>query len=523
MSGEDTSASPDKSERSEQHLQRREKLAQWRAAGFAPFGRRLDGVESTGRAKAQFEQWEAGAGEGEGEEGEKEQEPTDNESGPASVILAGRLMGMRVMGKSVFADLVDQAGRIQVYARKNTLGEENFGWFKFLDLGDIVSLRGTLFRTRAGEVTLKISSFELIAKALHPLPEKWHGLTDVEQRYRQRYLDLLVNEQVSRVFQQRSEAVKGIRNFLDDQGFMEAETPMLQSVPGGAAARPFETFYNALSSPMYLRIAPELYLKRLLVGGFERVFEINRNFRNEGLDRMHNPEFTMVEIYQAYSDCRGMMELLENMITEVARKVFGTLQFPWGENGEEQIDLTPPWRRVSYRELVEQRMGEDWFALEPAEMRQRGESEGLTLGTNWGADEITHEVYEKLIERTLVQPVFVTRFPAWLVPLARHCPDDQSLVDVFELEIGGREIAPGYSELNDPDEQRDRFEQQARRTAGTPEEVSSRIDEDFLTAMEYGMPPAGGTGMGIDRLLMLLTGMPSIRDVILFPQMRSRH
>ena len=508
---DDSSAPATPSAGSEQHLQRVRKLHELIGDGVDPFGRRIDGLISTSEAKSRFLEWEEDSAAREAKEG--------GESPPEPVRLAGRLTAMRLMGKSMFVDLRDQAGRLQVYAQKNVLGEERFARFKKLDLGDLVQVDGSLFRTRAGEPTLKASGFELMAKSLHPLPEKWHGLTDVEQRYRQRYLDLIVNDEVREVFRRRSQVIREIRDFLATRDFMEVETPMLQAIPGGAAARPFETFYNALNCPMYLRIAPELYLKRLLVGGFERVFEINRNFRNEGLDRRHNPEFTMIEIYQAYSDCRGMMDLLEELVTTVAMRVFGTLQFAWGEEGE-KIDLTRPWRRTAYRDLVEQRMGGDWFGLDPTAMRERAVEAGLEVTPAMAAGEVTHEVYEKLIERTLIQPTFVTRLPADLVPLAKRCPDDAESVDVFELEIGGQEIAPGYSELNDPIEQRRRFESQAARAAGTVEEAAGRVDEDFLTAMEYGMPPAGGTGMGIDRLLMLLTGAPSIRDVILFPQMR---
>ncbi len=497
---------------SEQHLQRLRKLRELVAEGIDPFGGRLDGLLSTRVAGQQFEDWESRATDAAAADAGSVAEM-------APVRLAGRLTAIRVMGKSIFADLKDQHGRLQVYVRKNSVGDDGFARFKSFDLGDIATCQGTLFRTRAGEVTLKVAAFDLVAKSLHPLPEKWHGLTDVEQRYRQRYLDLMVNDRVRTVFMQRAEVIHEIRRFLVERGFTEVETPMLQAIPGGAAARPFETFYNALNCPMYLRIAPELYLKRLLVGGFEKVFEINRNFRNEGLDRRHNPEFTMIELYQAYSDCRGMMELLEELIVRVARKVFGTLHFPWGEGGE-VIDLTPPWRRVSYRQLIEQRMGEDWFGLDQRAMAERGLAEGLDVDHRMECWEITHEAYEKLIERSLLPPTFVIRLPAVLVPLAKRCADDPELVDVFELEIGGQEIAPGYSELNDPLEQRARFEEQARRATKVEDASGGRMDQDFLTAMEYGMPPAGGAGMGIDRLLMLLTGMESIRDVILFPQMR---
>jgi lysyl-tRNA synthetase class 2 len=309
-----------------------------------------------------------------------------------------------------------------------------------------------------------------------------------------------------------------MRRFLDERGFLEMETPMMQPLAGGAAARPFKTFYNALNCPMYMRIAPELYLKRLLVGGFEKVYEINRNFRNEGLSRRHNPEFTMVELYQAYSDCRGMMDLIEELITTVAQEVLGTLTVERPD--AEPICLERPWRRVTYAELIRERMGEDWDAMDTAAKAERAAAEGLNVSPKMEAWEITHEVYEKLIENTLIQPTFVTRLPAELVPLAKRCEDDPTVVDVYELEINGQEISPGYSELNDPLEQRSRFDAQLIDSHDEDEKEVERIDEDFLTALEYGMPPAGGLGMGIDRLVMLLAGADSIRDVILFPQMR---
>jgi len=480
-------------------LQRRRKLDELRAAGVDPFGSRVDGLTSTAAAR------EAYAAGGEGAE--------------LRATLAGRLTAMRLMGKSVFADLKDGTGRLQLYVQANALGEEAFAAFKRLDLGDIVTVDGTVFTTRMGEVTLKVEHYRLLAKALRPLPEKWHGLTDTEQRYRQRYLDLIGNDEARAVFARRFAVIREIRRYLDERGFIEVETPMLQPIPGGAMARPFETYYNALDCAMYLRIAPELYLKRLLVGGFERVYELNRNFRNEGLSRRHNPEFTMLEVYQAYSDCAGMMDLVEGLITTVAQNVLGTLAVRSGDGVE--ISLARPWRRATYAELVQERMGTEWPGLPLPEKRARARAAGLDIPDALPELEITHEVYEKLIERTLQAPTFVTRLPAALVPLAKRCPDDESVVDVFELEIGGQEIAPGYSELNDPLEQRRRFQEQARRTAGTAEEQSGRIDEDFLVALEHGMPPAGGMGLGIDRLVMLLTGAASIRDVILFPQMRA--
>jgi lysyl-tRNA synthetase class 2 len=359
-----------------------------------------------------------------------------------------------------------------------------------------------------------------LSKSLRPLPEKWHGLTDVEQRYRQRYLDLISNDEAKDVFKKRFAIIRELRNFLEERGFVEVETPMLQPIPGGAAAKPFKTRYEALSCDMFMRIAPELYLKRLLVGGFEKVFEMNRNFRNEGMSRRHNPEFTMMEIYQAYGDCSVMMDLVEDMITTVAMKVFGTLQIK--HPGDKVINLERPWRRAPYRELVKEKMGADWFELSRDEKAVKAKALGLYVDEKFSDGEITHEVYEKSVEQTLIQPTFVTRLPAELVPLAKKCEDDPSVVDVYELEMNGQEISPGYSELNDPVEQRKRFEEQAKLTGKSSEEICKTIDEDFLTAMEHGMPPAGGLGIGIDRLVMLLTGAESIRDVLLFPQMRPK-
>ena len=427
--------------------------------------------------------------------------------------IAGRLVALREMGKSVFAHVQDATGRFQIYARKDVLGEEAFQAFKLLDLGDHIGVSGEQFVTKMGEPTLKVEQWELLSKALLPLPAKWHGLQDVETRYRQRYLDLVANPEVCAVFEKRSRAVKAIRDFLFDRQYLEVETPMMQSLAGGAAAKPFETYYEALSTPMYLRIAPELFLKRLLVGGYDRVFELNRNFRNEGLSRFHNPEFTMLEIYEAFGGMRSMMALVTDLITHVAQTVYGKLVF--GE-GAQTVDLTTPWREAPYRDLVRERAGADWFELDLAGQRERAESLGLSIAPDWGASEVTQEVFEKLIEKTLIHPTFVTKLPVDLVPLAKACADDPESVEVFELIIGGREIAPGYEELNDPLEQRRRFEAQAGG------EHATKLDEDFLVALEHGMPPAGGMGIGIDRLVMILSEVEAIRDVILFPQLKSK-
>jgi lysyl-tRNA synthetase class 2 len=428
------------------------------------------------------------------------------------VAVAGRLMSTREMGKSVFADLRDGTDRFQIYVQRSQLGDAAFDAFRKLDLGDHLGVEGTLFTTRTGEKTIKVERWVLLSKALRPLPEKWHGLRDVDARYRQRYLDLIANPAVREVFNKRSQAVREVRAFLHARGFTEVETPMMQPQAGGAAARPFVTRYEALDADMYLRIAPELYLKRLLVGGFDKVFELNRNFRNEGLSRTHNPEFTMLEVYEAYSDRRGMQALVEGLIAHVAQTVMGTLHVG---SPEQPVDLTPPWREVAYHDLVRERMGAEWFDLPVDEARRRADGLGLYVDPHWNHAAVTQEVYGKTIERTLQNPTFVTRLPSELVPLAKRCDDDPTVVDVFELVIGGKEIAPGYSELNDPLDQRRRFEEQSGEDA-------QKLDAEFLLALEHGMPPAGGMGLGVDRLVMVLTGCDAIRDVILFPQLKHR-
>ena len=476
--------------------QRLRKMQAIKDAGGNPYGHRVDGIVDSVAAKAAYV----------------------DENTEVVKKVAGRLVSRRIMGKSLFAHILDQQGRIQLYVQKNVVGDDEYAAFKDLDIGDIISAEGALFVTRTGECSLRVNKFELLSKAIRPLPEKYHGLTDTEQRYRQRYLDLISNEDVRKTFTMRSKIVSEIRNYLDSHGFMEVETPMMQPLAGGAAACPFTTHYNALDATMYLRIATELYLKRLVVGGFEKVYEIGRNFRNEGMDRKHNPEFTSIEIYQAYSDCRGMMELIEDMVCHVAMKLYGSLTFK-REDGVE-ISLERPWRVATYTDLIKAKMGDDWFELPIETQRAKARELGLRITDDMEEKDVTQEVYDKAIEQTLIQPTFVTRLPAFLVPLAKRCEDDPRFVDVYELEINGQEISPGYSELNDPIEQRARFDQQLIGRGDVEGEVN-RIDEDFLTALEHGMPPTGGLGMGIDRLVMLLTGAPSIRDVILFPQLKT--
>jgi len=428
------------------------------------------------------------------------------------VKACGRIVAIRKMGKMAFAHISDGSAKFQLMVKKDVLGEDNFAAFKLLDLGDIIGVDGEMFITRTEEETIRVSEWTLLSKALLPLPEKWHGLQDVETRYRQRSLDLISNPEVMEVFKKRTQVVREIRNFLDARGYYEVETPMLQQIAGGAAAKPFQAHYNALNVDVFLRIAPELYLKRLIVGGMDRVYEMNRNFRNEGLDRTHNPEFTALEIYQAYGDMRTMQELIQSLFTHLAETIFGKIEFEWMGN---TINLTAPWREVPYHDLVKEYLGADWFEKSLDEAVAKAEELGVHLDAGMDFKQVTHEIYDKTIEGTLIQPTFITRLPKELVPLANHCSDDPELVDVFELIIGGKEIAPAYSELNNPVEQRKRFEEQA---AGD----GSKIDEDFLLALEHGMPPTGGMGIGIDRLLMLLTGSDAIRDVILFPQLKPR-
>ncbi|MDD3155569.1 MAG: lysine--tRNA ligase [Victivallaceae bacterium] len=498
-------AAPQLSEVAQKELfaQRLAKAEAMTAAGVNPWGERFDQITSVAELRKAYIPVPEGA--------------TENPN-PVKCRAAGRLMAMRVMGKSIFADLKDSSGKIQLYVGKNHLPEEEFAAFKKLDIGDIVGVDGELFMTRMGELTIKVSDAHILCKSLRPLPEKFHGLADIEQRYRQRYVDLIMNDDSRRIFLQRIAIIREIRNFMDACGFLEVETPMLQPIAGGAAANPFKTYYEALSSTMYMRIAPELYLKRLLVGGFEKVYELNRNFRNEGMDRRHNPEFTMMEVYQAYGNCQSMMELIEDLVTTVAMKVIGTLKIDHG-NGK-VINLEKPWRRATYHELVREKGGDDWFDLSKEDKVKRGRELGLAVDESMRDLDITNELYEKMVEPNNIQPTFVMRLPAELLPLARACKDDPSLVDVFELGINGQEIAPAYTELNDPVEQRRRFVEQFEATKQEGDVFENKVDSDFLNALEYGMPPAGGMGVGIDRLIILLTGAESIRDVLLFPQMK---
>lgn len=473
---------------------RRQKLADLRSKGVDPFRTDFQPTHFSSEAIAAFV------------EGiEPEEQP--------SVSVAGRLIVIRKMGKAQFVKIQDQAGIIQLYVRLDGIGEEEYADFKKLDLGDIIGVEGQLFQTKTGEVSIRASRYALVSKALRPLPEKFHGLTDTEQKYRQRHLDLIMNKDSRERFFNRSRIVSGIRRYLEERSFLEVETPVFQTIAGGAAAKPFVTHHNTLDRDFFMRISLELYLKRLLVGGFDRVFEIGRNFRNEGISRRHNPEFTMLEVYQAYSDYRGMMELIQGLIRHLVADVLGgrEIKMPSGE----VIDFMGQWREAKYKDLVCEKVGDgDWFSKSKEEKLARTKELGLDCQPDWEDYEVSNEVFGKLIEPFLIQPTFVTHLPKELCPLAKITRDDDSTIDVFELCIGGMEIAPAYSEQNDPDVQREMFEKQAG-------EETQDMDEDFLETLEYGMPPAGGLGMGIDRIVILLTEAENIRDVILYPQLRS--
>jgi lysyl-tRNA synthetase class 2 len=431
------------------------------------------------------------------------------------VRVAGRIVTLRHHGRTCFAHLMDHTGRLQLYARADQLGDD-YPLFTELDLGDFVGVTGDMMRTRTGELTVAVKAFTFLAKSLRPLPEKWHGLRDVETRYRQRYVDLVVNPESRRIFLLRSRIIQAIRTFLDARGFVEVETPMMQPIPGGAIARPFKTHHNALDMDLYLRIAPELYLKRLVVGGFERVYEISRVFRNEGVSTRHNPEFTILEFYQAYADYTDLMELTETLFAELARSLLGTLTLTWGEH---TVDLTPPWRRLPFFEALSQALGVTVTPeTAPATLAQAAAARGLT-GATGPADAIWKDAFDELVEPTLVQPTFVTEFPIELSPLAKRKRGQPRLVDRFEGYIGCRELVNAYSELNDPIDQLGRFREQAALLARGDQEAHW-LDEDYVRALEYGMPPTAGEGIGIDRLVMLFADQPSIREVILFPHLR---
>ncbi|MBI3046676.1 MAG: lysine--tRNA ligase [Acidobacteria bacterium] len=489
---------------SDQVLQRRANLEELRRLGVAPYPNRFDrqaSIDGIVRAHG-------------GKTGE------ELDAARTTTRTAGRILAIRSFGKANFLVLSDGKARIQVYIREDSLPARDFQIFKLLDFGDWVGVEGQLFRTKTKEFTIRASRLEFLAKCLLPLPEKWHGLTDVEIRYRQRYLDLIVNPEARQVFELRSRVVTAIREFLVGRGFLEVETPMMQSIPGGALARPFVTHHNALDIPLYMRVAPELYLKRLVVGGIERVFEINRNFRNEGMSAQHNPEFTMLEFYWSYADYTDLMSLTEDLLVEVAQTALGTDELRYGDH---TIALKKPFPRLLLREVVRaaasKRLGVD---VAPDDLRARDRAAalaarlGIEVTPGMGAGAITVEMFERLCEQDLVQPTFVHDFPTEVSPLSKQKPDDPETVERFELYVAGMEIANAFSELNDPAEQRRRFEAQLRARAAGQEEAHA-LDEDYVRALEYGMPPAAGEGIGVDRLVMLLTNSHSIRDVICDP------
>ena len=476
---------------SDQVAVRQAKLDQMRENGSDPFRANWDQTHTSIQAQALLTE--------------------DMEDGP-EVSVAGRIVAFRLMGKASFLKVLDRDGRIQSYVRKDEIGEDEYAAFKKLDLGDFIGIRGKLFRTKTGEVTVRASEYRLVSKALRPLPEKWHGLTDNDQIYRQRYLDLIVNEESRERFRTRSQIIREIREFFWSRDFLEMETPMLQAVSGGAAARPFRTHFNALDCDFNMRIAFELHLKRLLVGGFDRVFEVGRVFRNEGLSRRHNPEFTMLEAYQAYTDYRGMMELTRSLIQQVSERALGTLQLERNEG--DTIDLSGEWREAKYKDLIIDAVGrEDWFDLPKSAKLEKAKELRIEVDPALEDFEVTNDIFEKVIEHTLIQPTFVTHIPKELCPLAKITENDSSTIDVFELCINGQEIAPAYSEQNDPAVQRDAFMKQVG-------EETQELYDDFLLALEHGMPPAGGMGLGIDRLVIFLTKAANIRDTILFPTLR---
>lgn len=473
---------------------RREKVSKIRALGVNPYGGRFDITTTPAEIKADFQ------------EGKQ-------------VKFLGRITALRDMGRTQFFTVGDVCGSVQCMLTKKSCSEESWALWKLLERGDWVGIEGETFVTRTGEPSVRVDAFKLLSKALRPMPDKYHGLADADMRYRRRHLDLMSNEESARRFVARSRIVREIRDYLNARGFLEVETPMLQDVAGGAAAKPFESYYNALKKEVTLRIAPELFLKRLLVGGFPKVYELNRNFRNEGVDRRHNPEFTVLEVYEAGGDYETMADMMEEMITTIAQKVFGTLKFDqYDDEGNLRwtVDLARPWRRADYNDLVREVAGDDWFELTPEQRRTRAvEQLQVQIGDQLDDTGVTQQVYEKLVEEKQVNPLFVCHVARDLVPLAKANPQNPEVVDVFELVMNGQEICPGYSEQNDPVEQLERLKHQAG-------EETQKIDYDFVETLESGMPSAGGIGIGIDRLCMLLTGAGSVRDVILFPQLKSR-
>ena len=490
-------------ELNDQLLVRRQKMTSIQEKGLDPFGSKFERTHSSDQVIAEFDAFT------------KEQlEETPNE-----VIIAGRIMTKRGKGKAGFAHIQDLGGQIQIYVRKDAIGEDAYDLFNSADLGDIVGVRGNVFRTQVGELSVKAIEFTFLTKSLRPMPEKFHGLKDVEQRYRQRYLDLMTSEESKKTFIARSRIIQAMRRYLDSQGYLEVETPMLHTIAGGAAARPFITHHNALDMELYMRIAIELHLKRLIVGGLEKVYEIGRVFRNEGVSTRHNPEFTMIELYEAYADYQDIMNLTENLVSHVAQEVLGSTTVTYGED---EINLAPGWRRWHMADAVKEITGVDfWKEMTKEEAHALAKEHGVDVKPSMEVGHVLNEFFEQKVEETLVQPTFIYGHPVEVSPLAKKNPEDGRFTDRFELFIVRREHANAFTELNDPIDQRQRFEaQMVEKEAGNDE--AHEMDEDFLEALEYGMPPTGGLGIGIDRLVMLLTNSASIRDVLLFPTMRHK-
>ncbi len=490
-------------ELNDQLIVRRQKMQKFREQGMDPFGKRFERTHLSQEVVEQYDQLS--------------KEELEEKS--AEVIIAGRIMTKRGKGKAGFAHLQDLKGQIQIYVRKDAIGEEAYEFFTTADLGDIIGVRGTVFKTNVGELSVKAQEVEYLTKALRPLPEKFHGLKDVEQRYRQRYLDLITSEESKETFILRSRIIQSMRRYLDNEGFLEVETPMLHSIAGGATARPFITHHNALDMQLYIRIAIELHLKRLIVGGLEKVYEIGRVFRNEGISTRHNPEFTMLELYEAYADYNDVMALTENMIAHIAQEVLGSTTVRYGE---EDINLAPGWTRLHMADAVKEYTGVDfWKPMSKEEAQALAKEHSVEIKSTMEVGHILNEFFEQKVEEQLVQPTFIYGHPVEISPLAKKNPEDGRFTDRFELFIVRREHANAFTELNDPIDQRERFEAQLKEKEQGNDEAHE-MDDDFIEALEYGLPPTGGLGIGIDRLVMLLTNAASIRDVLLFPQMRSK-
>lgn len=490
-------------EYNDQMMVRREKVARMQEEGKDPFGERFDRSHTADTVQAEF-----------GDFSKEELETKDT-----VLSLAGRVMTKRGKGKAGFAHIQDLSGQVQIYVRKDAVGDEMYELFEDLDIGDIIGVSGTAFKTKVGELSVKLSSIHLLSKSLRPLPDKFHGLRDVEQRYRQRYLDLIANPEVRDTFVLRSRIMQSMRRYLDDKGYLEVETPMLHSIPGGAAAKPFVTHHNALDMELYIRIAIELHLKRLIVGGLEKVYEVGRVFRNEGISTRHNPEFTMMELYAAYTDYNDIMDLTESLIAHIAQDVLGKTKVMYGEL---EVDLAPKWRRLHIVDAVKEETGVDfWEDMSDEQARALAKEHNVPIKESMSFGHVVNEFFEYFVEEKLIQPTFIYGHPVAISPLAKKNPKDGRFTDRFELFIVGREHANAFTELNDPIDQRQRFEAQVQEREQGDDEAHM-MDTDYLESMEYGLPPTGGLGIGMDRLVMLLTNSPSIRDVLLFPQMRNQ-